>query len=343
MAIKFTGNIDTSPWSKPSQEYLNKLTTDRREFIKQSTKKAEIARAESIKRLSENIEKGGVEQQISLEKKQREVDQNLKEIYSRPIPIPEIIEGDNGRVAVKHKNKTAFIFVGDAEKTDRQLGGINSPKMALVVGGGIETSTAQIDPRKDSILGISSEIHLTSMSDVNVDGIFGKVTQLSNRAAIRTNTDVLELSAKETVIIRSLGTSYNSKGVRIFTPGGVHVISGQTTPEKKIKEPEPMVLGKALADTIQELVSKISEMNSVMISMNEDILSLKDALLTHFHVGVGVPSADLAARILPTLISETTLNIMNGYSNLINLEILKANKLTAFSAGKFLSEFNRVN
>jgi len=184
------------------------------------------------------------------------------------------------------------------------------------------------------------------MSDVMVDGIFGKVTQLSNRAAIRTNTDVLELSAKETVIIRSLGTSYNSKGVRILTPGGVHIISGQTTTEKKIKEPEPMVLGKALADTIQELVSKISEMNSVMISMNEDILNLKGALLTHFHIGAGgptAPSADLAANILPTLISETTLNIMNGYSNLINLEILKANKLTAFSAGKFLSEFNRVN
>jgi len=347
MAIKFTGSVDTSPWAAPSQEYLNKLTLDRQEFIKQSSKKAEVARTEALKKLNANIEKQEIGQQGTLEARQREIDQNLKEIYSRPTPIPEIIEGDSGRVAIKHKNMTAFIFVGDTEKSDKQIDGINAPKMAFVVGGGIETSTAKLDPRKDSILGVSSEIHLTSLSDINVDGIFGKTTLLSNRAAIKTNTDILELAARETVIIRSLGASYNSKGVRVLTPGGVHIISGQSTAEKKINEPEPMVLGKALTDTLQEFVIKISEMNSIMINMNEDILNLKIALLAHFHTiappGIAVPSADLAISILPTLISETALNIMNGYSNLINLEVLKVNKLTAFSAGKFLSEFNRVN
>jgi hypothetical protein len=105
-------------------------------------------------------------------------------------------------------------------------------------------------------------------------------------------------------------------------------------------------LGKKLSDTIIEIVDKLSEINSTILSMNEDMLALKIALLAHFHVsavGPVSPSADLAASVAPTIASKTVLNISNGYSSLINLELLKTNKLTALSPEKFLSDYNRVN
>lgn len=359
MSQRLTTNIDKKPYDFPSLEVLAKLRKEDREVIIQNYKLAKQERSDAYKKIAEEKSSFGklkseeqsqeVEQGKKLEVLQQRVDREISKTYSKKAAIPSIIEGDNGSVVSKHKNKMAFIFIGDAKKAELdKKNSVNAPKISLIVGGGLESTYKELDPREDKLIGPAVQLHLTSLADIDVNGIL-PIKSLNNRSAIRAKADVLELSASEAVIIRSLGDAYGSKGHRVMTPGGVHIISGQSTADKKLKAPEPMVLGKKLSDVIIELTEKLSEINSTIISMNEDIMELKVSLLTHTHpvipvpVPIAGPSIDLALLVTPTMAAKTLLNMMNAYSSLVNLELLKTNRLTALSPGKFLSDFNRVN
>ena len=334
---------------KISAEQYGKFSSDVADEMKKNQAQKDLERENYIS----SIPKGLSKEDLDIRYADIETKLNILFPSKNALPAREI--GKNGTIVSEHKNKLAFIFIGDVKKAEEfEQYELNAPKISMVIGGGLETtynpSTGEIikiDPREDSILGISAQFHLISMADIDVKGIL-PITTLKNRSAVRAEADIIEMSANEAVFVRSLGRPYNSSGSRIMTPGGVHIISGQNTDKKNIKEPEPMVLGKGLVDTLFQLVEKISEINSTMMSMNEDILQLKASLITHTHIATTLgalttPSADLVASVAPTMASKTTLNITNGYANLINLEMLKTNNLTALSPNTFLSAFNRVN
>lgn len=356
MSQTITNNLDTPPFDKPSDEILAKHAPQARESIKELSERARKERDRAIQELNKQKEKKIIDNQEDYKKRLQEIDEGLKKLYSKPVSIPATIEGNNGKIEVKHKNKLAFIFIGDTKQAEEdKKNNVNAPKISLVVGGGLESAfndkVVNVDPRENEIIGVSSQIHLISKVDIDVKGILpNEVSTLFNRSAVKTKADVLEFTANEIVIIRSLGEAYNSQGAKTFTPGGVHIVSGMNSGENKIKEPQPMVLGKNLSDTLTKVLDLIADINSTIINMNTDILSLKVSLLAHFHTistpvpgSPTTPSIDLAATVAPTIATKTALNISNSYSNLINLELLKTNKLTPFSAEKFLSDFNRVN
>jgi hypothetical protein len=352
-----TVNQDKLPWQEPSEEILGKLDKADANKIREDYKKAKSARDNALQKLKEDKEKNKNITDQEFQERQKQIEDGIKLLYEKKIAVPIIENGKNGTIVSKHKNKLGFIFIGDVKKAEESDKEINAPKISMVIGGGLESAfnpnsgqQNSIDPRDDQIIGASAELHLVSLSDIDVKGILN-INTLSNRSAIKAKADVIDFSAREMVIIRSLGEAYTGSGARVLAPGGVHIISGHnykksSGEETLIKEPEPMVLGKKLSDTIIEIVDKLSEINSTILSMNEDMLALKIALLAHFHVsavGPVSPSADLAASVAPTIASKTVLNISNGYSSLINLELLKTNKLTALSPEKFLSDYNRVN
>lgn len=355
MSQIITNNLDTPPFDKPSDEILAKYAPQDRESIKELSQKAKKERDRAIQQLNEQKERKTIKNQEDYKKRLKEIDEGLKKLYSKPIAIPAITEGNNGKAEIKHKNKLAFIFIGDTKQAEEdKKNNVNAPKISLVVGGGLESAyndnVVRVDPREDNIIGVSSQIHLISKVDIDVKGILPDPSStLFNRSAIKAKADVLDLSANEIVIIRSLGEAYNSQGAKTMSPGGVHIVSGMNTPDKTIKAPQSMVLGENLSNTLLKMLDLIADINSTIISMNTDILALKTSLLAHVHsVPLPVPiptlpSIDLAATVAPTIATKTALNISNSYSNLINLELLKTNKLTSFSAETFLSEFNRVN
>lgn len=331
--MKITTNINKPVYELPSLEVLAKSPVHQREIAIENYKLAKSAREEAYKNIKEDAQK-------------LEIDQNLKKTYSKKEAVPAVLEGDNGSIVSKHKNKLAFVFIGDSKKAELDKNNsVNAPKMALVVGGGLESTFKEVDPREDLLVGPSAQLHITSLSDIDVRGIF-PIKTLKNRSSIKAKADVLELAASETVIIRSLGDAYGSKGHRILNPGGVHIISGQSSNNGLENKPEPMVLGEKLNDAIIELSEKISEINSTLISMNEDMLTLKTVLAAHVHpsaAGPTAPSIEVATLVASNIVSKTLLNMMNSYSSMINLELIKTNRLTALSPDKFLSNFNRVN
>lgn len=347
--MKITANV-LEYASGPNEEFLGKFSKERADKLKENATK----KSEEKQKLQNSIPTGISKEEYQA--RQAEIDKKLEQTFTSTNPKPIKTLGENGTVVSQHKDKLAFIFIGDTEKAEKSETKTNSPKISMIVGGGLETTVdpktgnpIEIDPRKDNLLGVSSQLHLISVSDIDVEGILpNKVTTLRNRSSIKTEADVLELNAGEIVLIRSLGRPYKSSGARSMTPGGVHIVSGINTDKEKIKEPEPMVLGKSLSEALLQMTDKISDINSVLLSINQDILSLKIALIGHTHV-TGVPSSpttpsiDLIASIAPSITTNTVLNITNAYSNLINMELLKLNNLTPLSEQKFLSSYNRVN
>ncbi len=334
---------------KITDEQYGKFSPDLSDEMKRIQAQREIEKNNYYAAIPKGLSKD------ELELRQSDVDAKLDLIFAARVAKPIKETGINGSIVAEHKNKLAFIFIGDVKKAEESgQFNINAPKISMIVGGGLETTynpktgdLMTIDPREDNVLGVTSQLHLISLADIDVRGIL-PISTLKNRSTVKAEADIIELSSNEAVFIRSLGRPYNSSGSRIMTPGGVHIIAGQNTDDKNIRESEPMVLGKGLSDTLFQIVDKMSEINSTIMSMNEDILALKTSLLAHTHVslpagGPTTPSVDLIASVAPTIASKTTLNITNTYSNLINLEVLKTNNLTALSPQSFLSQFNRVN
>lgn len=345
--MKITGNILEYASGKPSEEFLGKFSKERADKLKENAAK----KLEEKQKLEKSIPNGLSKEDYQA--RQAEIDQKVNQIFPATNPKPIKIIGENGAIVSQHKDKLAFIFIGDTHKAENSNSKINAPKISMIVGGGLETTVdpntgkpTEIDPRKDYLIGVSSQLHLISVSDIDVAGILN-IDTLKNRSSIKTEADVLELNAGEVVLIRSLGRPYKSGGARTLTPGGVHIISGQHTEKAPLKS-EPMVLGKSLSDALLQMTEKISDINSVLLSINQDILDLKIALVAHTHVASGpaaptTPSIDLIASLAPSIATKTVLSITNAYSNLINMELLKLNNLTPLSEQKFLSSYNRVN
>lgn len=362
---------------KLSPEFLGKFSPDQQEELKKISddKLQELQKlAKKQQEETKQIGKSPTAQIINLNEVRSEQLATINQIFSTSGPKQKIKSKTSGQIVAEHKSKLGFIFIGDSVEDPTVE--VNAPKISMVVGGALGTTynpktgeMNDIDPESNNLIGVSSQFHLLSLTDIDVKGIL-PVSTLKKRSSIKTEADALELYGNEIVLIRSLGRPYKSAGARTMTPGGVHIVSGMEISEEKGNQPQPMVLGKALADTLSEIVTKISDINSVLINMNEDLLSLKLSLVSHTHPvfttgaelaaavaiatttggsaplplsTIGTPSITLATQVAPTIATSTVRNITNTYSHLINLEVLKTNSLTPLSSQKFLSDFNRVN
>jgi hypothetical protein len=341
-----TTNIDTLSYQLPSFEHLGKYDPRRQMDIVDNFLSAQKERADNLVSLNRGLANGSITKEI-YDKQKESIDKNIEQIYHRT-PSTEIELGKNGVIAGQHKNKMGFIFIGNTKKAeDNTLFNANFPKITLAVGGGLETvynplknESAKVDPRQNFVPQASAQIHLISNSDIDSDGIAGEAA-FKNKAAVQIKSDVLDFSANQAVLIRSLNTPYVS-GVRSFAPGGVHIVSGQKSGGGEYKDPEPMVLGKTLSSFLIELITTINELVTIVGNINDGIISLKNVLSLHVHDPVNLISPQVAAYVTATAIDDLK-NYGNIKTTLLNFEGKKVNNLMALSKDKFISNFNRVN
>ena len=222
------------------------------------------------------------------------------------------------------------------------------------MGGALETSfdplkneSAFVDPRQEFIPQASAQIHLISNSDIDVSGIASQ-SAFRNKSSIRMRSDVLDFSANQAVLIRSLNTPYVA-GARSYSPGGVHIVAGQKQAGGEYKDPEPMVLGDSLSSSLTQMMTIIGEIVTIIKDINEGLISLKQVLGAHVHIVptpvplIAAPSAEIITYNAATAVTEDIKNVGNLYSVLLNSEIQKLNDLMVISPNSFMSKFNRVN
>ena len=120
---RITSNLDTNPFDKPSDEILAKLAPEKKTEIEKLFKLAKEERDRSYKELKEQALKDKRITQEQIQERQKKIDEEISQLYSRSSPIPAIETGKNGIVPLKHKNKLAFI--------DRKSTRLNSSHIPL--------------------------------------------------------------------------------------------------------------------------------------------------------------------------------------------------------------------
>lgn len=349
-----TTNLDSKPYQPPFIEYLNKFDVSAKKKMFADYIEASKSYVSSTKELSQELASGNISMKQFQDKKKK-IEDNISKSFHRS-PIPQVIEGKNGAIEIKHKNKLGFIFIGDTTAEDDEDVVVNSPKMCFAVGGSLETTynpftneEVKIDPRQNFIKQASAQIHLLSRTNIDTKGVLA-IDNLNGRSSIKTEADILELYSKEAVVIRSFGRPYLSSGAISYVPGGVHIVSGKNTLFSEIKPTEPMVLGQQLAEYLWEFSDIINEIVSAIISMSRNMVLYKEMLQSHKHfvpLEFGVTTSTSSPEIIlynkATVPTKDFIDSSNLYSLLNNILIAKLKNLTAFSPNKFLSDFNRVN
>ena len=241
--MDITSNINTKPFDYPSLEYISKFDPSAQKKIINDFVEAQKEKVASMKKISEDLSSGRISKK-QFDEQKKKIEDNISSSFHRS-PKPQIDLGKNGISVVEHKNSLGFIFIGDSKEYSNDPTVLaNAPKISMVVGGGLGTTynpktgeLADIDAQSKELIGISSQFHLLSLTDIDVKGIL-PISTLKKRSSVRTEADALELYSNEIVIIRSLGRPYKSTGARTMAPGGVHIVSGMNTKDKPIKEPE---------------------------------------------------------------------------------------------------------
>jgi hypothetical protein len=223
---------------------------------------------------------------------------------------------------------------------------LNAPSVTLFTRGiGTENDNVEIDP--SLILNPKTVQHATipsvavsSCTDVRLRS-YGSDYVANNRSAVMLNADVVQHRGNEVIELVVGNSAYRTAGSRIGSSGGVHLLKAG-----KEKQLQPMVLGNNLATTLIELTDFVNNLSTRIIEIRKDLILMKTFLMAHVHIATGPgaptsPSPDLIATLGTSLVSDS-LEVSNGLSNLINLEIYKVNHLYPFSSEKIVSSDHKL-
>lgn len=259
-----------------------------------------------------------------------------KKIPTTPLKLDETSE----KVLSTTTKGSAVVHVG----YNKGKPNLNAPSVTLFTRGiGTENDNVEIDP--SLVLNPKTVQHATipsvavsSCTDVRLRS-YGSDYIANNRSAVMLNADVVQHRGNEVIELVVGNSAYRTAGSRIGSSGGVHLLKAG-----KEKQLQPMVLGNNLATTLTELTDFVNNISTAIIQIRKDLVLMKIFLMAHVHisaVGPTSPSPDLIATLGTSLVSDG-LEISNGISNLVNLEISKVNHLYPFSAEKIISSDHKL-
>lgn len=259
-----------------------------------------------------------------------------KKIPTTPLKLDETSE----KVLSTTTKGSAVVHVG----YNKGKPNLNAPSVTLFTRGiGTENDNVEIDP--SLVLNPKTVQHATipsvavsSCTDVRLRS-YGSDYIANNRSAVMLNADVVQHRGNEVIELVVGNSAYRTAGSRIGSSGGVHLLKAG-----KEKQLQPMVLGNNLATTLTELTDFVNNISTAIIQIRKDLVLMKTFLMAHVHisaVGPTSPSPDLIATLGTSLVSDG-LEISNGISNLVNLEISKVNHLYPFSAEKIVSSDHKL-
>ena len=256
-------------------------------------------------------------------------------------PTPKVVD-TIFKKKILHPNKAAGILIGDNEKYP------DNSSIALVAGmhGSVVTD---VDPTSglESIYSKVNELDssylvINSLDDPKLTSTAGP---MNARSSIRALSDTVSIHGREVVEIVAGGRPYRGPtGSRIFSPGEVHIVAGNT-----VKEPgfdlQPMVKGDNLVSALDDIMTLVNSMASNQTKIHNEIVLLKLALAAHTHpIGAPTtfPSPELASAIAGLAMKDIT-SMTNNFGSIVNNELFKLNYLKPFSERNIKSRYNKVN
>lgn len=269
-----------------------------------------------------------------------------EEILSFTIPRPILTGSTNKDVVIEHRDGFSFITIGNT-KAAQQLN-TYSTKFSVFAGNGLEPrknkdgSVFLFDVTDEDQSTIAAQFHVSPITNISTKKIVLNGNVLTNRSAIKARADVLELKGSEMVIIKSGDRTKNSAGARVTIPGGVHIYSGDNN-AILAQQSQPMVLGDNLVKALSEIYKMLEDTSTSILDMNIDILTMKLALVLHFHPPFAPPSPSLALQFPIEMISGDIKRILNAVVHTINHKIETVNRTIPATKSFILSRYNTVN
>jgi len=267
------------------------------------------------------------------------------EVISKNRVPSTILPTNNNETIIKNKGKgTAAVYAGyNTGKPN-----LNAPWSGIMsLGVGTENDNFSTEPSlllnpksKQSVA--TTHNLVASCADIRLR-TFGKKYVAKNRAIAVTNADIVQHRGNELIELVVNNSGYRANGTRIGSSGGVHMIKAG-----KENNLQPMVLGNNLTNTLTELTDFVNQLSTRIIELRKDLILMKTYLMVHVHLSNGpipgtptTPSPDLLATLGTSFVSDA-LEISNGVSNTINLELSKINHLFSFAAEKIISDDHKL-
>jgi hypothetical protein len=261
-------------------------------------------------------------------------------------PCETVYQGKNSSYIVLGRDRPGNRLSGYGGKGDTQASMID-----IVVGrmsyeakdtdANGEPLYADPDVRRDA-----ARIYISQKSDIDeyfklAPGVVGNAIA---KSAIAIKADNLRLISREGIKLITSTDPKNSQGGTTRTIGGIDLIAGNNDDDM-----QPLVKGKNISEFLNQIITKISELDGTLINFVNYQMKFNNATLQHYHYspffGIATtPDLDVLSTMgLPQVTKMVSNTIPALVKHKMNLKIMGANYLKSSGAKYINSRNNNTN
>jgi hypothetical protein len=261
-----------------------------------------------------------------------------------PVLVPMHIDT---LIPVQPKTNAQIVFTKDRPAS--RYAGFTSDTGAsaidIVVGRLGYTATGEKQLVDPSFTNDAARIYISQKTDVDVNFklLNGGVGNAKAKSAIALKADGIRIIAREGIKIVTGTDKKNSQGGDIKSIYGIDIIAGNQDGEL-----EPMVKGKKLMATLDDLGTRVEELNAAVVSLLTTQMEMNLAIQNHFHYSPWygnptMPSDACQAKGTKTSMDHLQQTRRSLTSNRQNIAAWKQNNLCESGRNFPLSRWNKTN
>jgi len=261
--------------------------------------------------------------------------------------IPVLVPMDVDTV-IPAQPKTNAQMVFTKDRPGSRFGGKTSDTGAaaidIVVGrmGSKAAENQLVDP---NFTDDAARIYISQKSDVDINFKLkaAGVGIANDKSAIALKADGIRIIAREGIKLVTGTDKSNSQGGDINSIYGIDIIAGNQD-----EELEPMVKGKKLMATLDELGTRVEELNAAVVDLLTTQMEMNLAIQNHFHYSPWYGNPTMASDACQAKGATTSMNHLQQTrrsltSNRANIAAWKQNNLCESGRDYVCSRWNKTN
>jgi hypothetical protein len=262
------------------------------------------------------------------------------------IPVLVPMEVDT-LVPDRPKTNAQMVFTRDrpGSRFGVKGSGTGASAIDIVVGRQSFKATGQEQLVDPSFTDDAARIYISQKSDIDKDFkiIAGGVGLAAAKSAIALKADGIRIIAREGIKLVTGTDENNSQGGDIKSIYGIDILAGNQDGEL-----EPMVKGKKLMATLDELGTRVEELNAAVVDLLTTQMEMNLAIQNHFHYSPWygnptMPSDACQAKGATTSMNHLQQTRRSLTSNRQNIVAWKQNNLCESGRNFPLSRWNKTN
>jgi hypothetical protein len=266
-------------------------------------------------------------------------------------PVPFFTQAESEKIIANENN--SWIVLGRDRPASRMsgyggLGDTQAGSIDLVVGR-MGANPREVDSNQNKVFVDpnfsidSARIYMSQKTDIdkNFNLVPGSVGNAIARSAIAVKADHVRIIGREGIKLITKTENKNSRGGDIASVSGIDLIAGNDD-----RNLQPLVRGKNLVEALERITAHLKGLTGIVETILTSQMKLTTVLAAHTHltlVGPSLPSIEIAAASIITLIEQTIQSLISLPLHRTNVEMMKFNYLQPFGGKYINSRFNNTN